>query len=117
MGRIVAIDYGEKRTGIAIADPLGMFAQPMGAYSPSEAIQQLRKLDADEGIGVAVVGWPLMQDGTEGESTARVGRFIEELIAVIPSAEIVRWDERYTSTEARDRIAAGPDPDAAGHTE
>jgi putative pre-16S rRNA nuclease len=110
MARIVAIDFGKKRVGLAIADPLGMFAQPMGTFSPNDAVQRLEKLQRDEGIEAAVIGWPLLPDGTEGEATRFVTQYMNRLLNRIPNINIVKWDERYSSSEARDRIKSGPDP-------
>lgn len=98
-----------KRVGLAIADPLHLFAQPLGTYSPAEAISRLKELDRAEGLELAVVGWPLMPDGSEGAATESVGRFIEKLSRNLPGLEIVKWDERYTSEVAAEKIReAGP---------
>ena len=104
MKRIVGVDYGTRRVGLALADPLRMFAQPYGAYSPKEAVLRLVKLHAVEGIGVVVIGWPLMEDGSEGLATQRVEAYINRLSKMLSDAEFVRWDERYTSEEAKDRL-------------
>lgn len=107
--RIVSVDYGKKRVGLAVADPLRIFAQPLGTYSPDEAVDVLRKLHADEGIAVFVVGWPLTLDGEEGEATGFVQPYINRLRNAFPGVEIVKWDERFTSEMARAAIReAGP---------
>ncbi len=110
MARTVSIDYGHKRVGIALADPLMMFAQPVGTYSPSEAVMVLKKMHSDEGIELAIVGWPLLPDGSEGTATEAVAGFINRLSNQIPGINVIRWDERYSSSEARDRIKSGPQP-------
>ncbi|GIV59300.1 Holliday junction resolvase RuvX [Rhodocaloribacter litoris] len=102
--RIVAVDYGTKRVGLAVADPLRLFARPFGTYGPSEAVAVLRQLRAEEGIEVIVVGWPLLPDGTEGAATRRVRQYINRLRNALPGVEIVTWDERYTSEMARQAI-------------
>lgn len=102
--RIVAIDYGTKRVGLALADPMRMFAQPFGVSSQDEAVARLQQLHAEAGIAVIVVGWPLTESGKEGPATLRVQEFINRLRNVLPTVEYVRWDERYTSEEAKDRL-------------
>ena len=54
---------------------------------------------------MVVVGWPLNEDGSEGAATRRVDRYIHRLHARLPDIEIIRWDERYTSEEAKYRLA------------
>ena len=102
--RIVAVDYGTKRVGLAVSDPMRIFAQPFGVSSQDEAVARLRQLHAEEGIEVIVVGWPLTESGKEGPATQRVQEFINRLRNVLPTVEYVRWDERYTSEEAKDRL-------------
>ncbi len=104
--RLVAVDYGKKRVGLAVADPLRIFARPFGTFAPGEAVAALQRLHADEGIETLVVGWPLLPDGSEGEATTWVQAFIERLRAALPGVEIVRWDERYTSVRAKEAIRA-----------
>mgnify|MGYP001130183409 CR=1 FL=1 len=99
--RIVAIDYGRKRVGLAVSDPLRVLAQPYGTYPPEEALRVLKALHDREGIATLVVGWPLTAQGTAGEATAEVARFIRRLERLLPGVPIVRWDERYTSVLAR----------------
>ncbi|CAM3315692.1 Holliday junction resolvase RuvX [Rhodothermus bifroesti] len=102
--RIVAVDYGRKRVGLAVSDPLRLFAQPYGTYPPEEALRVLQALHDREGIATLVIGWPLTAQGTEGEATAEVARFIRRLERLLPDVPIVRWDERYTSELARVRL-------------
>lgn len=108
--RVVGIDYGEIRVGLAIADPLGLFAQPIGTFSPGDAIANLVTLHQTEGIRTIVIGWPLLPDGTEGGATESVDRFVRRVLKRVGSIDIIRWDERNTSEEARDRILSGPNP-------
>lgn len=102
--RIVAVDYGTKRVGLALADPLRLFAQPYGTFSQREAVVRLQQLHAEEGIAVVVVGWPLTEDGAEGKATERVGQYINRLRNALPDVELVRWDERYTSELAKEQL-------------
>ena len=104
--RIVAIDYGTKRVGIALADPLRLFAQPYGTFTQQEAVARIRALHAEEGVATIVIGWPLMEDGEEGIATERVQQYINRLRNALPGVEIVKWDERYTSLMAKEQIYA-----------
>ncbi len=107
--RIVAVDYGTKRVGVALADPLRLFAQPYGTFSQDEAVARLRTLQAEEGLAVVVVGWPLTEAGEEGAATQRVGQYINRLRKALPGVALVKWDERYTSELAKERLKeAGP---------
>ena len=108
-GRVVGVDFGTKRVGIAVADPLAMFAQPVGTFSPDEAIARLRAIRDEDGILTVVIGWPLSEDGRETESTRRVDQFVRRIRNAVGKVNVVRWDERYTSEEARDRLVGiGP---------
>lgn len=102
--RIVAVDYGTKRVGIALSDPLRLFAQPYGTFSQDEAVARLTKLHAEEGIAVVVVGWPLTEDGETGIATQRVQQYINRLRNVLPGTQLIKWDERYTSILAKERL-------------
>ena len=107
--RIVGVDYGTKRVGLAKSDPLCMFAQPLGTYSPSEAISVMHEIDAGDGIEVIVIGWPLDSDGNENVSTERVDAYIADLRASLPvHIQIVKWDERGSSRAAvQELVRAG----------
>ncbi len=106
--RIVSIDYGTRRVGLSMADPLHLFAQPLETCTPKSSIEKLMFLHRKDPIGVIVIGWPLNEDGTEGEATRRVDRYIRRLQSRLPGVAIIRWDERYTSEEAKSRLACWP---------
>ena len=105
-GRIAAIDYGRKRVGLAISDPLRLFARPVGTFPPAEALAQLQDLRAAGDLAEIVLGWPLEPDGSEGAAVERVRRFQIEVEAVLPGIPITRQDERYSSEEAKSRLYA-----------
>lgn len=109
-GRAVGIDVGSKRVGLAIADPLWMFAQPLGTFPPNDAITRLRALHHDAGIAVFVVGWPLLEDGSSGNTIKLVAEYVRRLKKVSPHAEIVRWDERYSTQRAKEMIKMTGNP-------
>ena len=104
LSRIVAVDYGTKRVGVALADPLRLFAQPYGTFSQDEAVDRLRTLHAEEGLAVVVVGWPLTEAGEEGAATQRVQQYINRLRKAVLGVALVKWDERYTSELAKERL-------------
>ncbi len=99
--RTIGIDYGTKRVGVAISDPLRMFAQAEGTYSVNDAVDRLRELHADPGFDTIVVGWPLTLAGEEGMATDRVRPFVHRLRNQFPSANVITWDERFSSKRAR----------------
>lgn len=98
--RIIGIDFGTKRVGLAMTDPLGMFAQPVGTYSPSHAIDRLRDIERDEGISLIIMGWPLTLDGEETKVTEQVQMYINRIAKVFPRVKIEKFDERYSSRRA-----------------
>ena len=107
-GRIVAVDYGTKRVGLAMTDPLGLFARPVGTYAPGETLARLVELDAEYGVATLVVGWPIDDAGDDARAVARVGPFIGRARRAVPRAEVVRVDERESSRRAmQDLVAAG----------
>jgi putative Holliday junction resolvase len=103
--RLVAVDYGTKRVGIALADPLRMFAQPHGTFTQQGAVEELRRLHAESGLETIVIGWPLTLEEEEGKATERVQQYINRLRNALPSSvRIVKRDERFTSEMAKDTI-------------
>mgnify|MGYP000668501494 CR=1 FL=1 len=97
----MAVDFGTKRVGVAIADPLRLFAQPVGTFPPNEALDVLTRVGNEEGVDVVVIGWPLESDGSLGRMTKLVGEYINRIRKRLPEAEIVRRDERHTSERAK----------------
>ena len=104
--RIAAVDYGAKRVGLAMTDPLRMFAQPIGAFSPDDALTRLVELHATEGIETVVVGWPLMESGEAGKATRRVEPYFGRLKNTLRDVSVVRQDERHTSRRAAEALVA-----------
>lgn len=102
--RIVGVDVGTQRVGIARSDPLRMFAQPHGTFSPDEALGELASLHDDDGIATLVVGWPLTEAGEAGQATEFVQDYIDRLTERLPDVPCVKQDERYTSEWAIDAL-------------
>ncbi|MDY6877871.1 MAG: Holliday junction resolvase RuvX [Chloroflexota bacterium] len=102
--RLLALDVGERRVGIAISDPTGTVARPLQALvrgSREEDFAAITALVAEHDVGLVIVGQPLSLNGTEGPQARRVARYAEALAAGLP-VPIVAWDERFTTVEAED---------------
>jgi putative Holliday junction resolvase len=100
--RILAIDHGTKRMGIAISDEMRTIAQPL-EYIAAEPLDKffdrLKQIIADKQISLIVVGVPRNMDGTYGPAAAKVHEFITELKEAV-AVPIKTWDERLTSVQA-----------------
>ncbi|WP_426429701.1 Holliday junction resolvase RuvX [Winogradskyella sp. HB-48] len=100
MGRILAIDYGTKRTGLAVTDPMQIIASGLTTVDTKELIQYLRTYIANEDVEKFVVGEPKQMDNTASESEVHIQKFLEELIKQFPNIPVERVDERFTSKMA-----------------
>lgn len=111
--RLLAIDYGDKRLGLALSDGLGLTVRPLMTIerTPKErSFQRISALIEEYAVETVVVGIPLRLDGSIGDAAIRVGRFMDELRAQV-ACPVVGWDEKLTSFEAEDRMrAAGLSP-------
>ena len=106
MGRIVAIDYGRKRSGIAVTDPLGMIASPLTTVPTHELLGFLKKYFDEEDVECLVIGEPKQMDYTASEAEKYISPFIKRLKKVFPEIKIERIDERFTSGMAAQAILA-----------
>lgn len=100
--RIVGVDFGEKKIGLALSDPTYLIATPYGVYIRRNTRQDLGELAAlfkKEGVGAAVIGLPLQADGSEGELCSEVRRFADKLIKK-SGIGLYFQDERYTTAMA-----------------
>jgi len=102
--RVVGVDVGTKRVGVAVADPLHLFARPHGTYTPDEALDALRSLQEEAGIERIIVGWPLTEDGAAEDATEMVQAYVDRIRETLGTVEVVREDERYTSEIAKDLL-------------
>ncbi len=109
-GKIVAIDCGTKRVGIAVSDPLQLFAQPFGTFDPESALRALVDLNRKEHVSVFVIGWPLLPDGTKGKATDMVDRFVSRMKNRMDDISVIKQDERFSSEMARELLSEGPKP-------
>jgi putative Holliday junction resolvase len=97
MGRILAIDYGIKRVGVAVTDPLKIIATPLTTISTTDAFAFLKKYMEQEEVDTLVVGMPKRLNNTSSPMTAIVTNFIKALQKTFPDKSIISQDERYTS--------------------
>jgi putative transcription antitermination factor YqgF len=113
--KVLALDYGFARTGVAVSDPTGTVARPLCVVerAASEAgLARLSELVRDEEAERVVVGLPLTLRGTRGEQAAETERFVEGLRAAV-EVPVETFDERFTTTLAGP--GAGEDARAAAH--
>ncbi|MCC6313556.1 MAG: Holliday junction resolvase RuvX [Thermomicrobiales bacterium] len=114
-GRALALDVGERRIGVAIADELGLIASPLTIVARgSDSLAEIAALVETRGVDTVVVGLPTGMSGREGPQTAATRRFADELATVLPEAiHVVFWDERLSTAIAdralRDRKASRAD--------
>ncbi|MFC1484067.1 Holliday junction resolvase RuvX [Candidatus Neomarinimicrobiota bacterium] len=103
LGRILGIDYGGKRVGLAVSDPTKTIAQPLTTLEQDGSgkwWQQLATIIQDQAVEVIVVGYPLTMKGSASMQTSEVDKFITELQSQ-QSIPVYRYDERLTSVAAR----------------
>ena len=101
MGRVLAIDHGGKRTGLAVSDPLKIIANPLETVDTPKIFEWLEKYFAAESVEAIAVGYPLRLSGEDTHHTVPVQEFIAELQKRWPGIPVVRIDERLTSREAK----------------
>ncbi len=104
MARIMGIDYGKKRTGIAVTDPLQIIASALETVSTPDLFSFLNQYLATEEVEIIVVGEPLNLDGSPTDATPLVYQFVKKLKTKFPSIPIELTDERYTSKRAKEFI-------------
>ena len=107
MGRILSIDFGKKRTGIAVTDPLQIIANGLVTVATSELLDFLKTYVAQENVERIVIGRPLQLNGRPSENLARVGQFVSTWRKTMPTIPIEYYDERFTSVIAQQTIIAG----------
>lgn len=100
MARILAIDFGQKRTGLAVTDELQIIASGLTTINTPEVIKFLKDYTSRENVELFVVGKPKQMDNTDSESEILIKPFLEKLSKAIPTIPIERVDERFTSKMA-----------------
>ncbi|MDR2414863.1 MAG: Holliday junction resolvase RuvX [Odoribacteraceae bacterium] len=104
MGRIIAIDHGTKRVGIAATDPGRLIANGLATVATREVIPFLRAYIARETVDLFVVGHPKKMDNSDSDNMARVIPFVASLRRAFPGIPVEMHDERFTSLLARRAI-------------
>ncbi|MBK0382199.1 Holliday junction resolvase RuvX [Pedobacter sp. SD-b] len=105
MPRIMCFDYGNKRTGIAVTDPLQLFATGLTTIHPKDTVDFIKKYLLSEQVESFVVGQPFQTDGTPSETAQNVKGFVTILKKSFPEIPIYLMDERFTSKMANAAIA------------
>jgi putative Holliday junction resolvase len=100
MGRILAIDYGTKRTGIAVTDELQLIASGLTTVETKDLITFLQDYAKAENVELFVVGLPKQMDNTASESEVHILKFLKSLNKILPGIPVKRIDERFTSKMA-----------------
>jgi len=107
MGRILAIDYGKKRTGIAVSDPLQIIANGLTTVKTSEIFDFLSNYLQKEEVSAIVVGLPKQMSGEMSENMQRVEVFVNKLKQIYSSVPIEYFDERFSSKMAHQAMIDG----------
>ncbi|HMN89766.1 MAG TPA: Holliday junction resolvase RuvX [Saprospiraceae bacterium] len=101
MARILAVDYGTKRTGLAVTDPLQIIANGLDTVPTEKVLDYLQRYISQEAVETIVVGEPLHLDGTPAQIAPQVNDFMQKLRTLFPGITIVGHDERFTSADAK----------------
>ena len=100
MPRIISIDYGLKRTGIAITDNLQIIASGLTTISSEDTISFLENYFKNEEVSIVLIGKPIQMNGMPSESTEIIEKFVEKFSKQFPDLKVIRADERFTSKMA-----------------
>jgi putative holliday junction resolvase len=106
MSRIIGIDFGLKRTGLAVTDPGRIIASALDTVPTAEVMGYLQRYVAREAVDGFVVGLPVNLDGTPTDITANVHLFVSALKAQFPGRGVETLDERFTSSMAQQAMLA-----------
>lgn len=107
MARILSIDYGKKRTGLAVTDPLQLIAGGLATVSTSTLFEYLSQYVAKEAVERIVIGEPRQPNGQPSENLARVQQFVNRWRKAMPQIPIEYYDERFTSVLAHQAMLEG----------
>jgi putative holliday junction resolvase len=104
MARILAIDYGGKRTGIAVTDPMQIIATGLTTIASQELIPFLKKYFSEEAVELVIIGLPVNWDGSATHGTPLAEAAIKKIQKEFPQMPLKTVDERYTSKMAKDAM-------------
>ncbi len=107
MARILSVDYGKKRTGIAVTDPLQIIAGGLATVSTSELFNWLKGYISKESVESIVIGEPKQPNGQPSENLQRVQQFVARWRKEVPQVPIIYYDERFTSVLAHQAMIDG----------
>ena len=107
MDRIIGIDYGRKRVGVAVTDPLGIFASALDTVHSAKIIDYLKKYASNENVVRFVVGYPMNMNGKPSEAAKDVDIFLKHLAKAFPDIPVTLEDERFTSVLAHRAMIEG----------
>ena len=107
MNRIVGIDYGRARVGVAVSDPLRIFASPLETVPSAKIIEYLKNYALSETVERFVVGYPLNLNGAPAQAAPDVGMFLRQLKKAFPRVPVSLEDERFTSVLAHRAMIDG----------
>ena len=107
MDRIVGIDYGRKRVGVAVSDPLGIFASALETVHSAKIIDYLKKYAETENVVRFVVGYPINMNGAPSEAAKDIDVFLKHLAKAFPQTPVELEDERFTSVLAHRAMIDG----------
>lgn len=104
MSRILAIDYGKKRTGLAVTDPMRLIAGSLTTVETKTLFDYLADYFQQEEVGLVVVGYPRQNNGTDSENMKRIVPFVNRLRKLYPTLPVELYDERFTTVLAHKAI-------------
>ena len=104
VARILAIDYGNKRTGLAVTDPLQIIANGLTTVATTELLPFLENYFAEEAVEIVVIGEPLHADGSPTQLMPHIVGLSRKIKKMQPGITVVLQDERFTSSMAKDAI-------------
>jgi putative Holliday junction resolvase len=107
LARILSIDYGKKRTGLAVTDPLQIIAGGLATVSTSDLFDWLRNYMAKEPVERIIIGEPRQPNGQPSENLQRVQQFVSRWRKAVPEVPIEYFDERFTSVLAHQAMIDG----------
>jgi len=107
MDRIIGIDYGRKRVGVAVSDPLGIFASALETVHSAKIIEYLKKYAENENVVRFVVGYPINMNGAPSEAAKDIDVFLKCLAKAFPEIPVTLEDERFTSVLAHRAMIDG----------
>ena len=106
MGRIMAIDYGLKRVGIAVTDPMKIIASPLTTIAADQLLDYIKDYSEREDLEELVIGWPMGLNNLETDSTRAVQSIVAKIRNKFPDLKVQTIDERFTSKIATEAIRA-----------